>query len=89
MTRRHSFTWHATTAVLAAAACASSPATTPKPIGAPTAQPAPNVNPFTGAKFYVDPEFARTVARAPTSTPEDAARMKKVATYPTAVWLET
>jgi len=89
MTRRHSFTWHATAAVLAAAACASSPSTTPKPIAAPTAQPAPNVNPFKGAKFYVDPDFVRTVGRAPTSTPEDAARLKKVASYPTAVWLET
>jgi cellulose 1,4-beta-cellobiosidase len=89
MTIRRSFTWHALAAVFAAGACASTPSTQAKPIGAPTTQPAPNVNPFTGAKFYVDPEFARTVARAPTSTPEDAARMKKLAKFPTAVWLET
>jgi len=76
-------------AVVAAAACASSPSLQPKPIGAPTASPAPNVNPFVGAHFYVDPEFARMVARAPTSSPEDAARLKKVSTYPTAVWLES
>jgi len=70
-------------------ACASTSATAPKPISAPTAAPAPAVNPFAGGKLYVDPEFARMVAKAPTSSPEDAARLKKLATYPTAVWLES
>src|SRR5205814_10454699 len=67
----------------------STPSLQPKPIGAPTMAPAPNVNPFAGAHFYVDPEFARMVAKAPTSSPEDAARLKKVAAFPTAVWLES
>jgi cellulose 1,4-beta-cellobiosidase len=71
------------------AACASSSSLQPKPITAPTAAPPPAVNPFQGARFYVDPEFAKMVARVPTTGPEDAARMKKVASYPTAVWLES
>jgi cellulose 1,4-beta-cellobiosidase len=89
MTNRRYVSAHALAASLLLAACASGPSTQPKAIGAPTAAPAPNVNPFAGARFYVDPEFARMVGRAPTSTPEDAARLKKVAAFPTAVWLES
>jgi len=78
------------TAIAFGAACASSSSSLqPKAITASTGAPPPAVNPFQGARFYVDPEFARTVARVPTATPEDAARMKKVAAYPTAVWLES
>ena len=71
----------------AAAACASTSSTTPKQIAAPTTPPAPAVNPFQGARFYVDPEFARTVAKVTAPTPEDGARLKKMAAFPTAVWL--
>jgi cellulose 1,4-beta-cellobiosidase len=70
-------------------ACATTSSTQPKPITAPTAAPAPAVNPFAGAKLYADPEFARMVAKVPASAPGDAARLKKLATYPTAVWLES
>ena len=56
---------------------------------APTTPPAPAVNPFQGARFYVDPEFAKMVAKATAPTPEDGARLKKVAAFPTAVWLES
>ncbi len=76
-------------AIALAAACASHHRSQPKAITAPTAAPPPAVNPFTGARFYVDPEFARMVARATAPTPEDAARLKKVAAFPTAVWLES
>lgn len=89
MTTRRSFSRQAVAAAFLASACASTPSLQPKPIGAPTTPPAPNVNPFAGAHFYVDPEFARMVAKAPTSSAEDAARLKKVAGFPTAVWLES
>src|SRR5262252_2497983 len=88
MTTR-SFSGHAVATLMFASACASTPSLQPKPIGAPTTAPAPNVNPFAGAHFYVDPEFARMVAKAPTSSADDAARLKKVAAFPTAVWLES
>ncbi len=76
-------------AIVFAAACASTSSSQPKAITAPTAAPPPAVNPFMGARFYVDPEFARMVARATAPTPEDTARLKKVAAFPTAVWLES
>ena len=56
----------------AAAACASTSSTAPKQIAAPTTPPAPAVNPFQGARFYVDPEFARTVAKVTAPTPRTA-----------------
>ena len=71
------------------AACAGTASLQPKAITAPTAPPPPAVNPFAGARFYGDPEFVKTVARAQAPTPEDAARLKKVASFPTAVWLES
>src|SRR5262249_2193261 len=49
----------------------------------------PKASPLAGGRFYVDAEFARMVARATAPTPEDTARLKKVAAYPTAVWLES
>ena len=76
-------------ALVLGAACAGSSSLKAKAITAPTAAPPPAVNPFAGARFYGDPEFVRTVARAQAPTPEDAARLKKVATFPTAVWLES
>src|SRR5216110_3439129 len=75
--------------VCAAAACASTSSSAPKQIAAPTTPPAPAVNPFQGAHFYVDPEFAKTVAKVTAPTPADGARLKKLATFPTAVWLES
>src|SRR3954468_15574534 len=89
-----------------AAACASTSSSAPKQIAAPTTPPAPAVNPFQGARFYVDPEFPKTVAKgtaptpadrslvraevtAPAPPPADGARLKKLATFPTAVWLES
>jgi cellulose 1,4-beta-cellobiosidase len=81
--------WQGLVAVAFAAACASTSSTTAKPVAAPTAPPPPAVNPFQGAKFFVDPEFATTVGKVTPPTPEDAARLKKLGAFPTAVWLET
>ena len=89
MTRRVTFRGGAAIAMMISGACATTSSTQPKPITVPTAAPAPAVNPFVGAKIYVDPEFARMVARVPAPAPADAARLKKLATYPTAVWLES
>ena len=56
------------------------PATTPH---APTDQ-----NPFVGATPYVNPEYVAAVeAVAKTAKPEDAALLRKVQAYPTAIWL--
>ena len=55
------------------------PATTPH---APTDQ-----NPFVGATPYVNPEYVAAVDEVAKTHPADAALLKKVATYPTAIWL--
>jgi len=70
-------------------ACASGGSMQTKAIVKPSTPPAPAQNPFAGAKIYGDPEFANMVARAATANPEDAARLKKVATFPVAFWLES
>jgi cellulose 1,4-beta-cellobiosidase len=89
MTKRRSFSRLGLLVIGCAAGCASTSSTTPKQIAAPTTPPAPAVNPFQGARFYVDPEFAKTVAKVTAPTPDDGARLKKVAAFPTAVWLES
>jgi cellulose 1,4-beta-cellobiosidase len=62
----------------------------PKPVVLPTTPPAPpGVNPFKGARFYVDPEFARMVEDVAAKTPPEAKRLRKLTKLPTAVWLET
>ena len=75
--------------VLLLGACASGGSMQTKAIVKPSTPPAPAQNPFAGAKIYGDPEFAKMVARAATANPEDAARMKKVSTFPVAFWLES
>jgi len=48
------------------------------------------VNPFFGARYYVNPDYVQKVeAAAAKAAPEDAALMRKVETYPTAIWLDT
>ena len=66
------------------ASMASTQAKTPgSPAGAPRA-----VNPFAGAALYQDPEFSSMVKGVAAPTPEVAGLLKKVATFPTAVWIE-
>src|SRR5437870_4535101 len=73
---------------LGVVACLSS--SQPKPVVPATTPPAPaGVNPFAGARLYGDPDFATMVEGLAARTPEHAAALKKVAGYPTAVWLET
>ena len=47
------------------------------------------MNPFAGARFYVNPDYARTVEEVATRTPAQAAGLRKLASLPTAVWLDT
>ena len=46
-------------------------------------------NPFANARLYVNPEFAQLTQAAAARVPAEAARLHKLATYPTAVWLDT
>jgi cellulose 1,4-beta-cellobiosidase len=55
------------------------PATTP---------PAPEgVNPFAGARLYVNPDYAEAVQGGEAAHPSEAALLKKMESLPTAIWL--
>ncbi len=45
-------------------------------------------NPFEGAKFYLNPDYVAKVEQAAKESPENAALYRKVASYPTAIWLD-
>jgi cellulose 1,4-beta-cellobiosidase len=79
---------------LALAACASStPAAeatlTPAAVAAATGPHAPDgLNPFMGARLYVNGDYARTVEEVAARVPGQAAALHKLAALPTAVWLD-
>ena len=45
------------------------------------------VNPFKGANFFLNPEYTANVEATAAKHPDEAVRIRKVATYPTGVWL--
>ena len=75
-------------AALAVCSCAhgSAPETV-VPSTAPHA--ADGENPFAGAQFYVNPDYAASVEAVAARTPTQAAGLRKLATLPTAIWLDT
>jgi cellulose 1,4-beta-cellobiosidase len=50
---------------------------------------APAVNPFEGARFYINPEYAKKVDAAAGSMPQMSSQLKKVAENPTALWIDS
>jgi cellulose 1,4-beta-cellobiosidase len=44
-------------------------------------------NPFKDVRFFVNPEYAASVEATAAKHPDEAAAIRKVATYPTGVWL--
>ncbi len=92
------------TAAPAAAPVASAPSPAPVAIAtaspspdvsataAASAAPAPAPmapSPFADAQFYVNPDFVAAVEKTAKATPAEAARIKKVESFPTAVWLDS
>ena len=66
--------------------CASGPK--PSPVVPSTAPHAPDgVNPFEGARQYVNPDYAKTVTDLEATHPGEAGLLKKMAALPTAIWL--
>ena len=60
----------------------------PSPVTPATTPHAPDgVNPFAGARLYVNPDYAKTVEGLAAAHPGEAALLKKMATIPTAIWL--
>jgi cellulose 1,4-beta-cellobiosidase len=74
-----------------AAAATAAPAPTGTPvIGKPGAPHAPEtVNPFEGARLYIDPDYVKQVAAAASAAPAHAATLKKVEAFSTAIWLDS
>jgi len=69
---------------LALAACAPKPV----PVTPATTPHAPiDMNPFEGAQMYVNPDYVAAVDGVAKNHPADAALLKKVGQYPTAIWL--
>jgi cellulose 1,4-beta-cellobiosidase len=56
-------------------------------VGAPTQEKNATTNPFKGVNFFLNPEFKAHVEQAAAHHPEDGDRIRKVAHYPTGVWL--
>jgi cellulose 1,4-beta-cellobiosidase len=48
---------------------------------------APNVNPFEGAVFYVNPDYKATIEALAAKHPESADKLKKLSAYSTAIWM--
>jgi cellulose 1,4-beta-cellobiosidase len=46
-------------------------------------------NPFAGARFYLNADYTKKVEAAAAAAPASAALLKKVAAYPTAIWLDS
>jgi len=56
---------------------------------APAAASVPRDNPFVGARFYVNPEYAAKVEATIAAAPTQAERLRKVEQFPTAIWLNS
>jgi cellulose 1,4-beta-cellobiosidase len=80
-----------------AATASEPPASLPPPTAAADSGKAPaqvtppsaEDNPFAGAHFYLDPVYVAKVQAAVKESPADAALLKKVAAFPTAIWLDS
>ncbi len=66
--------------LLAASSCAG--------IGQTGSSPASGKNPFKGVAFYLNPGYTANVEATAQRHPDMADQIRKVATYPTAVWLD-
>ncbi len=58
------------------------------PVEPATTPPAPvGMNPFAGARLYVNPDYVRAVRGLEATHPTDAALLRKMEAIPTAIWL--
>ena len=62
----------------------------PRPVVAATTPHAPvSVNPFEGARLYVNPDYAKSVQGLVAGHPGEAELLKKMAAVPTAIWMSS
>ncbi len=70
--------------VLGAFGCAGSMAES-----ANSTSPGSEHNPFKGANFFINPEYVANVEATAKNHPDEAATIRKVEKYPTAVWMDS
>lgn len=88
--RPHLYIPAASATLALACAVAGSCATTrsASPVVPATGPHAPaDVNPFVGARLYVNPDYAKTVGELASRNPAQAAGLQKLTKQPTAIWL--
>ena len=89
--RKHALSRSSLTAV-ALAGCASVSGEARQaevsPVVPPTTPPAPDgVNPFAGARLYVNPDYVKAVQALEAAHASEAALLKRMESLPTAIWL--
>ncbi|MGC4068113.1 MAG: glycoside hydrolase family 6 protein [Polyangiaceae bacterium] len=78
------------TAVAKQAQSGASPSAAPSAASEGSTSEEPSTpNPFEGVSLYVNPDYAAKVEATAKAHPAEAAAIRKVATYPTAVWLDS
>jgi cellulose 1,4-beta-cellobiosidase len=69
-------------------ASASGARTAVSPVEPATTPPAPaGMNPFAGARLFVNPDYVRALGSLEGRHPKEARLLKKMARFPTAIWL--
>jgi cellulose 1,4-beta-cellobiosidase len=58
------------------------------PVTPATGEAAPAKNPFDGAEFYLDPEYAKKIASTKAKDPAVKAMLAKMKKFPTGLWLD-
>lgn len=59
------------------------------PVQPASSPAAPARNPFEGARFFVDPDYASKVEQTATDHPALAQQLRQVASHPTALWIDS
>src|SRR5665213_1216910 len=59
------------------------------PVVPPTTPPAPQINPFAGARLYHNPDYVQAVQALEPKHPAEAGLLKKLEALPTAIWLSS
>ena len=86
MIHRSRWTW--ALAVGAVLACDHA-ATAPDAKSTPEGHGGASGNPFVGATFYVNPDYAAKIEATAATHPAQAERLRKAEAFPTAVWLDS
>jgi cellulose 1,4-beta-cellobiosidase len=78
--------WMGLAGVALTLACGGAPRA---PAAGSPANVATRDNPFSGARFYVNPEYVAKIESTVASAPAQAERLRRVEAFPTAVWLDS